>query len=250
MRARELLGSATTHDGRALTLHREADSYVVRIGNEVLMSSRSHGSEQAMAAASLEPALRAARPRVLVGGLGMGFTLRAVLDVLPRVAEVVVAELFECVVDWNRGPLAELSANALDDRRVRLEIRDVRRVVASPGSGFDAILLDVDNGPDAFSVAANAAIYSPAGLAALRSSLRPGGMLAVWSAAGSRPFERALARAGFSVRTTQLAARQGASTRGPRHTLFLAGTGRAVPPAGRPDRPTSRAAGRPGRRTS
>jgi spermidine synthase len=220
MRARELLGSATTPDGQVVTLHSEAQGYVVRIGNEVLMSSRSHGSEQAMAAASLEPALRSPRPRVLIGGLGMGYTLRATLDVLPRKSEVVVAELLACVVDWNRGPLAELSSNALADSRVRLEVADVRRVVASPGDGFDAILLDVDNGPDAFTTEGNAALYRPAGLAALRAALRPGGVLSVWSASPNRAFEKALATARFAAETVSLASRQG-STKGGRYTLFL-----------------------------
>ncbi|MFN2425279.1 MAG: hypothetical protein ABR587_02390, partial [Candidatus Binatia bacterium] len=193
MRPRELLGSGTTAEGAPITLHAEAGGYVVRIGNEVLMSSRSHGSEQAMAAASLDPALRSPRPRVLIGGLGMGFTLRATLDVLPKKAEVVVAEIFPCVVEWNRGVLAPLSADALSDARVRLEVADVRRVVASPREGFDAILLDVDNGPDAFTTTGNAALYAPAGLAALRAALRPGGVLAVWSVSPSRAFEKALA---------------------------------------------------------
>jgi len=220
MRARELLGSSTTPDGRSVTLHAEGAGYVIRIGNQVLMTSRSRGSEQAMAAASLEPALHAARPRVLVGGLGMGFTLRAALDLLPPHAEVVLAEIFACVVEWNRGPLLSLSAAALSDARVRLEIADVQRVVAAPGSGFDAILLDVDNGPEAFTTDTNAWFYSPAGLAALHAALRPGGLLAVWSAAASRSFEKALARARFAVEVRTLSARHD-SRRGGRHTLFL-----------------------------
>jgi spermidine synthase len=225
MRARELLGSDTTPSGQPITLHSEGAGFVVRVGHEVLMASRSHGSEQAMAAASLEPALRSARPRVLIGGLGMGYTLRATLDVLPRKSEVVVAEIFACVVDWNRGPLASLSSDALSDPRVRLEIADVRRVVASPGDGFDAILLDVDNGPDAFTTAANAALYAPGGLAALRAALRPGGVLAVWSVSPSRAFEKALARARFASEVVSLPARQG-SVKGGRHTLFLGRIGR------------------------
>jgi spermidine synthase len=241
MRARELLGSDTTPDGHPITLHSEASGYVVRIGNEVLMSSRSHGSEQGMAAASLEPALRAPRPRVLIGGLGMGYTLRATLDVLPRRSEVVVAELLACVVEWNRGPLAALTSNAMDDPRVRLEIADVRRVVASPGDGFDAILLDVDNGPDAFTIDGNSALYRPAGLAALRAALRPGGVLSIWSVSPSRAFEKALATARFAAETVSLPARQGSSS-GPRHTLFLGRVGREPRkgqrerrgPAGRP----------------
>jgi spermidine synthase len=220
MRARELLGSGTTPDGIPITLHSEGAGYVVRLANEVLMSSRLHGSESAMAAASLEPALRSPRPRVLIGGLGMGYTLRATLDVLPRKSDVVVAELLPCVVDWNRGPLAALSSNALDDPRVHLEVADVRSVVASPRDGFDAIMLDVDNGPDAFTMEANSSLYRPAGLALLRAALRPGGVLSIWSASPSRAFEKALATARFAAETMLLPARQG-SVRGARHTLFL-----------------------------
>lgn len=207
-------------DGRPITLHLDGTGYVVRVGNEVLMSSRSHGSEQAMAAAGLEPALRATKPRVLIGGLGMGFTLRAVLDVLPPRSEVVVAELLDCVVEWNRGPLRNLSSDALSDRRVRLEVRDVRRLIDSAAGSFDVILLDVDNGPEAFSTATNASLYAPSGLAAIRKALRPGGLVSVWSASPSRTFEKALARAGFAVEVVSVPARQG-SARGGRHTLFL-----------------------------
>ncbi len=229
MKARELIDSGTTPDGNVLTLHREATGYVVRIGNEVLMSSRSHGSEQAMAVYGLEAALRSPRPRVLVGGLGMGFTLRAVLDVLPPRSEVVVAELFACVVDWCHGPLAALSHDALADRRVRLEVTDVQRIVRSPGDRFDAILLDVDNGPDALVSLGNRSIYSPGGLAALAAALRPGGMLSVWSVSGSRTFEKALARAGFRVEVVTLPARHN-SAKGGHHTLFVGRT--ALPRAG------------------
>jgi spermidine synthase len=221
MKPRELLGTGTAPDGGILTLHKEAAGYVVRIGNEVLMSSRLYGSERAMAVESLEAALRSARPRVLIGGLGMGYTLRETLDILPRTAEVVVAELFGCVVEWNRGVLAPLSHDALADPRVGVEVRDVQELVRKSGTGFDAILLDVDNGPDALTTLGNRTIYTHAGLSTLHSSLRPGGTLAVWSVTGSRAFEKALARAGFRVEVKKLDARHDAS-RGGRHTLFLA----------------------------
>jgi len=229
VKARELLGSGVTPDGVALTLHHEAIGYVVRIGNEVLMASRVHGSEQAMAAHSIDGALRSAKPRVLIGGLGMGYTLRAVLDVMPAKAEVVVAELFDCVVEWNRGPLAALSHDALSDRRVKLEVQDVQRLIRAPGDGFDAILLDVDNGPDALVCSGNRGIYTTAGLAAVAAALRPGGTFSVWSASASKPFEKALARAGFRVEVLSLAARHD-SGKGGRYTLFLGHAPRAPRP--------------------
>lgn len=235
MITRELLGTGTAPDGSTLTLHLEGVGHVVRIGNEVLMSSRSHGSEQAMAIHSVEAALRSPKPRVLVGGLGMGFTLRAVLDVLPPKSEVLVAELFPCVVDWCRGPLAELSHGALMDRRVKLEIKDVRRILSAPGDGFDAILLDVDNGPDALVTAGNRAIYSRDGLATIVRALRPGGTLAVWSAAGSKPFERALSRAGLRSQVVLLPARHN-SHKGGKFTLFLGHAPRGPRPEGGPPR--------------
>lgn len=221
MRPRELIGEGFTPDGRTVTLHREAEGFVVRVGNEVLMSSRSHGSEVEMAARSLAVPAKAPRPRVLIGGLGMGYTLRAALDVLPRHAEVVVAEFLECVVEWNRGPIGPLAGSPLQDRRVQLEIRDVRAILQSPGDGFDAILLDVDNGPEAFTTPGNALLYGPHGLAALKAALRPRGVLAVWSAFPSRPFEKALTKALFYWEAVTVRSRQD-SAKGPRHTLFLA----------------------------
>ncbi|HYB98715.1 MAG TPA: hypothetical protein VEC57_06220 [Candidatus Limnocylindrales bacterium] len=217
MRARELVSSSTTGDGRAVTLHREAGGYIVRVANEPLMGSRAHGSEQIMAERSLA-ALRATRPRVLVAGLGMGYTLRAALDVLPRQAEVVVVELLPCIVEWNRGVLAPLAARPLEDHRVRLEQMDLVDYLHGVEVRFDAILLDVDNGPEAFTVAGNSRLYEPAGLRMLRAALAPGGVLAVWSAFDSPRFEKALARAGFAAETVALRAR---GDKGGRHTVFL-----------------------------
>lgn len=220
MKARELLGTGYAPDGSELTLWMEGPGPVVRIGNEVLMSSRLHGSEQTMAARCVEDALRSPKPRVLVGGLGMGFTLRATLDVLPANAEVVVAELFPCVVDWCRGPLASLSDNALADPRVRVEIMDVQRILRSPGSRFDCILLDVDNGPDALVTLGNKGIYSQTGLFTIASALRPGGSVGFWSATGSRLFEKTISRAGLKVEVHKLDARHDRA-RGGMHTLFI-----------------------------
>ena len=193
---------------------------MVRIGNEVLMSSSRHGSEEAMAAHSVADALRSPKPRVLVGGLGMGFTLRATLDVLPPNAEVVVAELFPCVVEWCRGPLAALSHHALDDPRVRVFEGDVQKVLRAPGSRFDCILLDVDNGPDALVTLGNRGLYTLDGLRTIAAALRPGGAVGIWSASGSRAFEKLMTRAGLRAGATRLDARHDRA-RGGRHTLFL-----------------------------
>jgi len=170
------------------------------------------------------------QPRVLVGGLGMGFTLRSVLDALGDDAQVVVAELLPCVVEWNRGVLAPLSQAALDDPRVRLETVDIADYLALHKSSFDAVLLDVDNGPEAFSAPGNARLYTPAGLAILRAALRPGGVLVVWSAFASNAFVKALARAGFNG-AQMLTVRARSNTRkGSRHTLFVARSGSSKKP--------------------
>lgn len=221
MRARELLASALTADGADITLFREADGFVVRLGNQVLMASRAHGSEQAMADAATAALAGRRNARLMVGGLGMGFTLRAVLDAAGDDAEVVIVELLPCVVEWNRGVLAPLSATALEDPRVRLVTMDVAEYLASPRELFDAVLLDVDNGPEAFSAPGNARLYTLDGLRMIHAALRPGGLLVVWSAFASRAFEKTLARAGFTVETLRVRAR-GNTRKGSRHTLFVA----------------------------
>ncbi len=184
-----------------------------------LMSSRMHGSEQALAAFALRR-LQVPDARVLVGGLGMGFTLRATLDLLAGDATVVVAELVPAVVEWNRGALGTLAGHPLRDARVQVEIGDVADTLhASPG-GFDAVLLDVDNGPDAFTATTNARLYSDQGLAAARAALKPGGVLAVWSAWEDRRFEQRLRYAGFVVDIERVRGRL--KKGGPKHTIFLA----------------------------
>lgn len=223
MRARELLASSVTADGATLSLFRESDGFVVRLGNQVLMGSRSRGSEQAMAQVAAVALAGRRRPRVLVGGLGMGFTLRSVLDAFAADAEIVVVELMPCVVEWNRGVLAPLSQAALEDPRVSLETADVGEYLASAAVPFDAILLDVDNGPEAFSAPGNARLYGQAGLATARAALRPGGVAVVWSAFPSSAFEKALARAGFTVETLHVRAR-GKTRKGSHHTLFIGRT--------------------------
>jgi spermidine synthase len=183
-----------------------------------LMSSRMHGSEQALAAFAFRP-MRAVEPQVLVGGLGMGFTLRATLDLLNADATVVVAELVPAVVAWNRGPLGPLAGHPLRDPRVRVETGDVAETLQSSPGRFDAVLLDVDNGPDAFTATANARLYGDQGLAAARDALTPGGVLAVWSAWEDRRFEQRLRYAGFVVEVERVRGRLRKG--GPKHTIFI-----------------------------
>ena len=188
-------------------------------GGRSLMSSRMHGSEQALAALAFKT-IRAPDASVLVGGLGMGFTLRAALDLLPPEATVVVAELVAAVVEWNRGVLGPLANHPLRDARVLVAVGDVADVLRSSAERFNAVLLDVDNGPDAFTATANARLYDDQGLAAARRALRPGGVLAVWSAWEDRRFEQRLRYAGFIVQVERVRARL--KKGGPRHTIFLA----------------------------
>jgi spermidine synthase len=183
-----------------------------------LMSSRMHGSEQALAALACQR--RPAGACVLVGGLGMGFTLRATLDLLPAAATVVVVELVPAVIEWNRGVLGPLAGHPLRDGRVCVETADVAETLQSSLDRFDAVLLDVDNGPDAFTATTNARLYSDQGLAAAHAALRPGGVLAVWSAWEDRRFEQRLRHARFRVSVERVRGRL--KKGGPKHTIFIA----------------------------
>ena len=172
MKPIELLGQALSRDGTVLKLTRRAAEYIILANGKSLMSSRMHGSEEALATFACRHASTLKQPSVLVGGLGMGFTLRATLDLLPPDALVVVAEIVPAVVDWNRGPLAPLAANPLADNRVRVEIDDVAIILASRRAQFDAILLDVDNGPAAFAGSNNAGLYDDRGIATAYAALK------------------------------------------------------------------------------
>jgi spermidine synthase len=215
----ELLGETSTPDGDTLTLMRQDREFVILASGKPLMSSRMHGSEEALASLGCGHLARAEQPRVLVGGLGMGFTLSATLAVLPASASVLVAELVAGVVDWNRGPLGQCAAHPLNDPRVEIVVGDVLDTLRSSGARFDAVLLDVDNGPDAFTTARNSSLYSDTGLASIRSALRPGGVLAVWSAWEDRKFEQRLRHGRFDVEVHRVRARL--KKGGPWHTIFL-----------------------------
>jgi spermidine synthase len=219
VKPQQLIDRSTTPDGKELVLYQRDGVYTIRVDGLELMSSRAHGSEEAMARLALAGALRPAA-EVLIGGLGMGYTLRAVLDRVPGAASVTVAELLPVVVRWNRQHLAGLAGSPLDDPRVALVEDDVGSVIAGSTGRFDAVLLDVDNGPAALTVRGNERLYRAGGLAAAHRCLRPGGVLAVWSAGPDAAFERALRRAGFEARAERVSARD--NRRGPHHTVFVA----------------------------
>jgi len=203
-----------------MKLVRRDDEYVILSGGAVLMSSRMHGSEEALATLGCQRARTLERPSVLIGGLGMGFTLRATLDLLPVEATVAVAELLPAVVEWNRGPLGPLAKEPLKDKRVRVETGDVAVTLRSCIGQFDAVLLDVDNGPAALTDSNNAGLYDSRGIAAAHASLKKVGVLAIWAAREDRKFMQRLRDGGFDVQVQRPGGRL--IKGGPRHTIFLA----------------------------
>jgi spermidine synthase len=228
----ELLGETCTPDGTVMRLTRRGHVYAILVNARTLMSSDLHGSEEALATIACRHARTLEQPRVLVGGLGMGFTLRATLDLLPPDAMVRVVELVPAVVEWNRGPLGPVAGHPLDDPRVRIEVGDVGFTLRANPGGFDAILLDVDNGPAALTTLANHGLYDNGGVAASYAALRIGGALAVWSAWEDRKFEQRLRFHGFVAQVDRVRARL--KKGGPRHTIFL-----GLKPAPRRSQPAS-----------
>jgi spermidine synthase len=197
MKPWEMLATTITPDGGRFELLRHDDNYVIYADGTEVMTSYSHGSEEAMAS------LACPRPRadacILIGGLGMGYTLAATLDLLPPGGAVVVSELVPEVIEWNRGPLGPLAGHPLEDPRTDLVVGDVADVMRNSKSRFDAVLLDVDNSVDSFTLARNSWLYTPEGLATAHRSLRPGGALAVWSVVMDRSFEHRLRAGGFTA---------------------------------------------------
>ena len=219
----ELLDSASVPGTRGeLGLYGRDGEFLIRVNREELMSSRAHGSEEALARIACAKVVDRPEPRVLIGGLGMGYTLAAALALLGDDSAVVVAELAPAVVKWNRGPLADLAGRPLQDDRVTVFEGDVAEVLRSETSAYDAILLDVDNGPEGLTRNGNDWLDSGPGLAASFAALRPRGVLAVWSASPDRPFTRRLRRAGFKVDEVRVPAR---GDRGRQHTIWIAGRG-------------------------
>ena len=203
-----------------LRLMRRGDEFSMMLGPNELMNSRLSGSEEALATLACRRLEAVKRPCLLIGGLGMGFTLRAALAVLGSEARIVVAELVPAVIAWARGPMAGVFGNSLNDPRASLVSADVMEVIRSHASAFDAILLDVDNGPEGLVRKANDALYNLTGLKAIRRALRPGGVLAVWSSGPNPSFSRRLCDAGFDV--NEVAVRATTKRKGARHVIWFA----------------------------
>jgi spermidine synthase len=204
--------------GELRLMRRDDDFFIMLCGNE-LMSSRVSGSEQALASLACQQLRHIAAPRLLIGGLGMGFTLRAALAELPAGAAVTVAELVPAVLAWARGPLAHIAGGSLADPRVTARVGDVHDFIAAGAARYDAILLDVDNGPDGLTVAANDRLYRD-GLKAAAGALRAGGILAIWSAAPDTAFANRLRRTGLHVE--EVAVRATGGRKGAHHVIWLA----------------------------
>ena len=216
MKPWEMLATTIAPDGSRFELLRHDDIYVIYANGNEVMTSYSHCSEDAMMSLAC-PSPRA-DACILIGGLGMGYTLAATLDLLPPGGSVVVSELVPEVVEWNRGPLGPLAGHPLDDPRTDLVVGDVADVIRCSKSRFDAILLDVDNSFDSFTLARNSWLYTPEGLATAHRSLRPGGALAVWSVGTDRTFERRLRVAGFTASTYPV---RGHDKRGGHYSIFV-----------------------------
>lgn len=217
----ELIDTAPIpNNGGELRLFREGSHFAIKIaGGGELMHSRTHGSEDKLAEITCTRIAARPQPRVLIGGLGMGFTLAAALKHLGNTAEVVVAELVPAVVEWNRGPLGEHAGHPLQDPRASVRVSDVALVLKNEQQAFDAILLDVDNGPQGLTHKSNDWLYSMPGLDAAMAALRPGGVLAIWSAGPDPMFTIRLKKARFLVEEVRVRAH---GNKGARHLIWLA----------------------------
>jgi len=220
MKPRELLATAQIPGGDELRLYKRDTDFIIALGPNELMSSRLSGSEEALALLTCDRLQDVDAPHLLIGGYGMGFTLRAAQARLGPQAHFTLVELIPEIIEWARGPMAELAANCLDDPRVELIMRDVSRAIAATERRFDAILLDVDNGPEGLVREENNHIYSLLGLQEAKRALKPGGVLAIWSAAQDERFARRLKHAGFQVEEVMV--RAGRSGKGARHIIWFA----------------------------
>jgi spermidine synthase len=216
---RELIDVAEVPGGDPLRLFRRGGDFMIVLDRNELMSSRMSGSEEALAEMTLARLKEPRSATLLIGGYGMGFTLRKALALMGPDGRAVVAELVPKIIEWARGPMAELAAGCLDDPRTDVAMGDVGTAIGNARAHYDAILLDVDNGPDGLTRLANDRLYTMRGLDAARMALKPGGILAVWSAGPDPRFARRMRDAGFAVEEVGVRARQ--NGKGPRHVIWF-----------------------------
>ncbi|MEM8726012.1 MAG: MnmC family methyltransferase [Pseudomonadota bacterium] len=223
MLKRELIDTAEIEDGEVLELISHGRDFMIVLGRNELMSTRMQFSEEQLAELTLEKLGRAA-PRILIGGYGMGFTLRRALELLDDRAEAVVAEISHSIIEWAEGPMAEITGDSMSDPRLDLKICNVSAMIDDANDGtcekYDAILLDVDNGPDGLVRYDNNRLYSRTGLGKARDALKPGGILSVWSAAPDHAFKRRLKEAGFAVEERRVRSRP--NNKGAHHIIWFA----------------------------
>lgn len=236
MKPWEDLGSTPVPGGGTMTLHRRDRDYVLKVNGIELMTSRMHGSEEVLAEMACEGRAERGKARVLVGGLGMGFTAAAALRCVGEDSEVVIAELVPGVVEWNRGDLGAVSGRPLEDPRTTLVNEDVADILRRERDGFDVVLLDVDNSSTGLTLERNDWLYGPAALRAIAKALRPGGILGVWSLEQDPAFCSRMRNQGYSVTERWVRARR---TKGPRHWIWL-----AEPPGGGAKKAAKRPKGR------
>lgn len=230
MKPRVRLAKATTPDKGEMVLYEHDGSFSIWVDGQELMNSRQHESELELARLGCANLGGHKAPRVLIGGLGLGYTLRQALDVLGPQASLVVGELLDAVVEWNRTFFGELNGQPLQDERVELRIGDVVELISGSQGGFDAILLDVDNGPSALTARANRSLYGRTGIQACQRALRPQGCLALWSPAADKDFERLLVSCGFHVRRYRVPAYKGSKSQS--RFVWVAAEDKAVLPPG------------------
>ncbi len=249
MKPRILRATAQTPDGGELKLYQHDHDFSIMINGQELMHSRRHESELELARLGCAHLINHQTPRVLIGGLGMGYTLRQTLDMLDHRAQVVVGELVESVVKWNHDFLGNLNDRPLEDERVEVKTDDIVEILTRSKNSFDAILLDVDNGPEAMTDSGNHRLYGYEGIYACRNALRPNGCLAVWSAAPSKRFEQLLMSCGFQVRRFRVPAHRGKKS----HSYFIwvvSQNKKILPPGGGEPRLPLKKKSRGGRRSN
>jgi spermidine synthase len=236
MKPRLKIADTRTPDGGKMVLYRHDQDFLIEVNGQDLMNSRHHESELELARLGCANLAGRPSPSVLIGGLGMGYTLRQALDLLPAKAEVVVGELLETVVDWNREFLGILNDQPLADPRVKLKTGDIVKLISGARARFDAILLDIDNGPDAMAYSGNSRLYGYEGMGACRLALREQGCLAIWSAAPSKDFEQLLLSCGFQVNRYRVPAYRGSKAQS-RFVWVAAASQSLLPPGGSEPRP-------------